>query len=158
MGPGSYWVHTGILQKGLCEAAFTAGGTSLGREPLVVGPSGATAPLTLTLRDDCASLQLSLSADAVMSVAGEEPFYTVYVVPDFDFTVDVTPVTLRASSGVAFTVAGLTPGSHHVYTFTAPVDFEYRNPNAVSALPIRGQAVTLSPGATENLVVEVPGH
>jgi len=158
MGPGTYWVHTGILQKGLCEASFTAGGTSLAREPLVVGPSGATAPLTLSLRDDCASLQLSLPANAALSTAGEEPFYTVYVVPDFDFTVDVTPVTLRASSGGTFTVAGLTPGSYHVYTFAGPVDFEYRNPTALSSLPVPGQAVTLSPGATENLVVEVPAQ
>lgn len=158
MGPGSYWVHTSITQGGLCEASFTAGGASLAREPLLVGSSGATAPMTLTLRDDCASLKLSLPANAAVSVAGEEPFYTAYVVPDFDSTVDVTPVTLRPSSGGSFTLQGLTPGNYHVYTFAAPVDLEYRNAAALAALPAPGQAVSLAPGVAANLVVEVPAN
>ena len=156
MGPGAYWVHTGIAQKSLCEASFTSGGASLAREPLLVGASGATAPLTLTLRDDCATLRLALPGNVAASVAGEEPSYTVYVVPDFDSTVDVTPVTLRMSSGGTFNVEGLTPGGYHVYTFESQVDLEYRNAAAMAALPNLGQAVTLSPGATSDLVVEVP--
>ena len=54
--PGSYWVHTSISPRGLCEASFAAGGASLAREPLVLGVTGATAPLVLALRDDCARL------------------------------------------------------------------------------------------------------
>ena len=64
IGPGSYWVHTNIPQKTLCEASFTAGAASLAREPLVIALSGATAPLTLTLREDCASLKISLPQNA----------------------------------------------------------------------------------------------
>ena len=65
--PGSYWAHTAIAQKSLCEASFTAGGASLAREPLVVGIAGASATLSLALRDDCASLTLSLPS----AVAGQ---------------------------------------------------------------------------------------
>ena len=54
-------------------------------------PSGATPPLTLTLRDDCASLWVTLPSTAETPEAGEEPSYTVYVVPDFDSTAEVTP-------------------------------------------------------------------
>jgi hypothetical protein len=89
---------------------------------------------------------------------GEEPFYTVYVVPDFDSTADVEPLTLRASTGGALTLENLTPGSYHVYVFDAPVRLEYRNPSALAALPNPGQTVTLSPGVTSNLVLEVPGR
>ena len=56
--PGAYWVHTHIDQKGLCEESFTAGGANLAREPVIIGLSGSIAPMTLTLRDDCASLTL----------------------------------------------------------------------------------------------------
>ena len=158
MGPGSYWVHTSIPQKTVCEGSFTAGGASLAREPLVLGLTGVTAPLTLTLRDDCANLKVSLPPDADVSAAGDEPYYTIFVVPDFDSTTDITPVVLRPSSGGSMTLGGLTPGSYHVYAFATPVELEYRNPEALATLPHPGQAVTLSPGASSTLVVEVPEH
>ncbi len=158
MGPGTYWVHTTIPQKGVCEGSFTAGGSSLAREPLVISPSGATPPLTLTLRDDCSSLWLTLPPTATTPEAGEEPSYTVYVVPNFDSTADVTPITLRPSSGGMFALGGLTPGPYKVYAFASPVEFEYRNPETLAALPHPGQTITLEPNATAHLEVEVQGH
>jgi hypothetical protein len=154
MAPGTYWVRTAIPQKGVCEGSFTAGGASLAREPLVISPSGATPPLTLTLRDDCASLWLTLPPTVGTPEAGEEPSYTVYVVPDFDSTADIAPVTLRPSSGGMFALGGLTPGPYRVYAFPAPVEFEYRNPEALAALP--SQTVTLEPNATSRVEVEAP--
>jgi hypothetical protein len=154
--PGSYWVHTHIGQKGLCEASFTSGGANLAREPVTIGHAGPTVPMELVLRDDCAQLQLSLPASLSAMAAGVEPFYTVYAVPDFDSTVDVQPVTLRPSTGGAATLESLTPGSYHVYTFAGPMLLAYRNLAVLAALP--GQAVTLSPGATSGLVLEAPEH
>ena len=158
IGPGSYWVHTSIPERTLCEASFTAGGASLAREPLVLSLSGASAPLTLTLRDDCASLKISLPPTASVQPTGDEPNYTIYVVPDFDSTTDITPVVLRPSSGGTYILSGLTPGSYHVYTFSSPVQLEYRNPEAMHAFAGRGQAITLDPGGSSSLVVEVPEH
>jgi hypothetical protein len=154
--PGSYWAHSAIAQKSLCEASFTAGGASLAREPLVVGIAGASATLSLALRDDCASLTLSLPSAVAGNVAGVEKFYTVYAVPDFDSTSDVVPQTLRPSTGGKVTLTGLTPGPYHVYAFDRPVALEYRNPAALTGLANVGQTVTLSPGANTDLVVGVP--
>jgi hypothetical protein len=151
--PGRYWVHTAIGPKTVCEGSFTAGGASLAREPLVLTGAGTTAPLVLTLRDDCAGLTLSLPG-SVGVAAGEEPFYTIYLIPDFDSTDDVVPQTLRASTGGRVKLEGLTPGNYHVYTFDRPVALEYRNPNVLASL--QGQAVTLAPGADAELVVEAP--
>jgi len=154
--PGAYWVHTHV-QKGFCEASFTAGGANLAHEPVIIGLSGSTAPMELTVRDDCARLTLSLPQNLSTSAPGEEPFYTVYVVPDFDSTADVEPVTLRPSTGGSVTLEDLAPGSYRVYMFNAPVRLEFRNPTALAALPNPGQAITLSPGVTGDLVLEAPG-
>ncbi len=156
--PGSYWVHTHVVQKGWCVGTFTAGGVDLAREPVVVTPSGVTAPMELTVRDDCAKLTLSLPPALAAITIGEERYYTVYAVPDFDSTVDVEPVTLRPTSGATMTIEGLTPGSYHVYAFTSPVALEYRNRQALAGLPIQGQAIELSAGATTSHVLEEPPH
>ena len=81
-----------------------------GREPVTIGLSGSAATMELTMRDDCASLQLSLPESMDSITAGEEPFFTVYAVPDFDSTSEVQPETLRASTGGSVTLSGLTPG------------------------------------------------
>jgi hypothetical protein len=154
--PGPYWVHTHIDQKGLCEESFTAGGTNLAREPVILGLSGSIAPMTLTLRDDCANLTLSLPQALMAQAPGDEHFYTVYVVPDFDSTVDVEPSTLRPSSGGTVTLENLAPGGYRIYTFAATARLEYHNPAVLAALPNPGQAVSLSPGTTTNLVLEAP--
>jgi hypothetical protein len=112
--------------------------------------------LNLALRDDCATLNLSLPPAVASLTAGEEPFYTVFVVPDFDSTVDVVPQTLRPSTGAKITLSGLTPGNYHVYTFNRPAALEYRNPSALAGLS--GQTVTLSPGSTSDLTLEVARH
>ena len=154
--PGRYWVHTVVGDPKLCEDSFTAGGANLGREPLVVGRGGSTAPLTLTLRDDCASLELTLPASAAGMSPGDEPEYTVYIVPDFDSTTGAQTRTFRASTMAEFVFNGLTPGSYHVYTFAAPVELEYQDRDALGAL--HGQGVTIEPGGTGKLELEVPAQ
>ena len=89
------------------------------------------------------------------SGTGEEPFYTVYVVPDFDSTEDVIPQTLRSSSGGTATLEGLTPGSYHVYIFDKPVALAYHDRATMDTLPNAGQAIYLAPLANANLVLEV---
>jgi hypothetical protein len=151
--PGAYWVHTAISTQTWCEASFTAGGASLAKEQLVLNSAGSTASLVLTLRDDCAGLTLAMPG-SVGVAAGEEPFYTVYVVPDFDSTEDVVPQTLRPSTGGRIKLAGLTPGNYHVYTFTRPTALAYRDHAVLASLP--SQAVTLAPGSDAELTLEAP--
>jgi hypothetical protein len=154
--PGPYWVHSHIGQKGLCEDSLTGGGANLAREPVILGLNGSVSPMTLTVRDDCAGLTLSLPQSLMTTAPGDEPFYTVYVVPDFDSTGDVVPVTLRPSTGGSATLEDLTPGSYRVYIFNATARLEYRDRSVLTALPNPGQAVTLSAGTTSKPVLEAP--
>ena len=157
-GPGANWIHTQVNDRSLCLGSFSAAGVNLAREQLVMGPSATAPPMELTLRDDCATLALTLPPALAAFVPGEEPFFTVYVVPDFDTTEDLPPMTMHPSSGPTLSLDGLTPGSYHVYAFSTPVRLEYRNPNAMAALSNPGQQITLSAGATSNMVLEVPEH
>ncbi len=155
IAPGSYWVHTNLADKRVCEGSLAAGGTNLAREPLILGLSGPAAPLTLNLRDDCAQLTLTLPAVAAGMGVGEERFYTVYAIPDFDSTTDVTPVTLRFSTGASMTLNGLTPGRYRVYIFDKPVALAYHNRAALDAIP-NPQTIDLAPSQTSSLVLEIP--
>jgi hypothetical protein len=153
---GIHWISTEVNDRSLCVDSFSAGGINLAREPLNVALGASPPPMELTLRDDCAKLALTLPPALSEFLPGDEPFYTVYVVPDFDTTTDIPPVNMHASSGPTLTMEGLTPGNYHVYIFDRPVRLEYRNPEAIAALPKPGQAVTLTAGTTTNLMLEVP--
>jgi hypothetical protein len=155
---GPHWISTQVNDRGLCVDSFTAGGINPAREPLNVALGSSPPPMELTLRDDCAKLTLELPPQLSAFLPGDEPFYTVYVVPDFDTTADIPPMNMHPSSGATLTVDGLTPGSYHVYTFDRPVRLEYRNLAVLAALPTPGQAVTLSAGTTSSLMLEVPGR
>ena len=155
-GPGPHWISVQLNDRSLCEDSFSAGDVNLAREPLNVPLGASPPPMELTLHDDCAKLALTLPPMLAVFLPGDETFYTVYVVPDFDTTADIPPMTVHPSSGATLIVDGLTPGSYHVYTFDHPVRLEYRNPAVLAALPTPGQQVTLSPGATANLMLEIP--
>jgi hypothetical protein len=154
--PYSYWVHTQIYDRKQCAGGFSGSGSNLGKEPLQLSLTGSATPMELTLRHDCAQLTLNLPALALANQPGIVLKYTVYIVPDFDSTEDVRPQTIDPSSRSSQTVEGLTPGNYHVYTFTMPVELEYKNPDVLGQL--HGQPVTLAPNATASLVLEVAEH
>jgi hypothetical protein len=156
--PGSYWLSAYLPRKGLCAGPFTAGSFNLAHEPLALSLATSPPPMEFTLRDDCASLALSLPATQSTFLPGDEPFFTVYVVPDFDTVQDIPPMTMHPSSGPTLNLDSLSPGDYHVFTFASPTHLEYRNPAALAELPNAGQQVTLSSGAPASLVLEVPEH
>jgi hypothetical protein len=156
--PGSYWLSVNLQRKGVCAGTFNAGSFNLAREPLAVSLAAAPPPMELTLSDDCGTLALTLPPALATFLPGEEPFFTVYVVPDFDTVQDLPPMTVHPSSGPTLTLDGLAPGSYHIYMFDSPVHLEYRNPAVLSALPNPGQQVTVTAGTTTSLVLEAPEH
>jgi hypothetical protein len=155
-GPGTYWVHTSIGDPRVCEASLMAGGTNLAREPLVLGPDRPAEPLRLNLRDDCATLTLTLPDSASAEASAEEQRYEIYVVPEFDSTTDVNPQTLAVERGAAVTLRGLTPGRYRVYAFSKPTGLAYHDQDALAALPNPPQEIDLEPGAKASLMLEVP--
>ena len=108
--PGAYWLSVNLARKGVCVGALGAGGVNLAREPLAISLASAPPTLDLTLRDDCGTLALNLPPALATFLPGDEPFYTVYIVPEFDTVQDIPPLTIHPSSGQTLTVDGLTRG------------------------------------------------
>lgn len=156
--PGSYWINAYVNRKGLCAGSLGGGSFNLAREPLVLSLAAAPPPLELTLRDDCGTLALNLPPALASFLPGEEPYYNVYVVPDFDTVQQIPPMTMHPSSGATLALDSLTPGSYHVYVFDSPVHLEYRNAAAMAALSSPGQQVTVPAGTTTSLTLEAPVH
>ena len=155
-GAGEFWIKVQVSATTMCVDSLNAGETNLARVPLHMNPTANPTTLDLTLRDDCATLILDLPLALEAYPQGEEPFYNVYVVPEFDTAADIAPLSVHPSASSPLTLQGLTPGNYRIFVMNAPSHLEYRNPAALASLPSHGQEVMLSPGATSHLVLEVP--
>jgi len=80
----------------------------------------------------------------------------VYVVPEFDSVEDISMLTADPSDSPNLTVEDMTPGPYHVFVFLTQQSLEYQNPAAMQRIADKGQRVTLAPGVTTNLVLEIP--
>jgi len=147
--PGKYWVLTYANQGYV--ASIAAGGADLSREPLVVGPGGTSAPINIVLRNDTATLSVRLK-DATATTADDSPRAFVYLFPQFDLT-SVVPESgplLQASQ-----ISNLQPGTYRVIALDQAFDMEYRNPKAWDPYAGKGQTITLEPGGTTNVDLDV---
>ncbi len=158
VAPGSYWIHGSANRSGICLGAVTAGGVNLAQTPWVAGAQGTGPAIEVVLRTDCARLTLELPATLTADLPGEEPVLFLYLVPEFDSVQPVRQTTAVPSSGATVSLEDLTPGNYRVYVFDTPKSLEYRNPAAMDRLSAKGQPVTLSPGGSANLILEIPAR
>jgi hypothetical protein len=156
--PGAYWISASANGAGTCLGAVTAGGTNLGYSPWIVGTLGTGAAIEAVVRTDCAKLTLQLPAGILAEFSGEQPTLSVYVVPEFESVQQINAILIPPSSGAPGPVENLTPGAYRVFVFDSPRELEYRNPAAMERLAGQGQQVTLPPGGSANLVLEIPSR
>jgi hypothetical protein len=154
--PGAYWVHGTANASGTCLGAVTAGGENVAHTPWIVGTGGTGQPIEVVLRTDCAKLNMQLSATVLGERPGEMPVLFVYVVPEFDSVEDISMLTADPSDSPNLTVEDMTPGPYRVFVFLTQQSLEYQNPAAMQRIADKGQRVTLAPGVTTNLVLEIP--
>lgn len=139
--PGRYWVNVQPYQG--YAASIQSGGSDLARNPLVVGPGGSSAPIDIVLRNDFATLSAHLKNNG-SSTDGNIRAY-LYLIPHFETSSSV-PEGMPFSK--AIDVSKLQPGSYQVIAFDQMIDLEYHNPSAMEGYAGKGQTVTLDPGGT----------
>ena len=127
-------------------AAVSAAGTDLLQEPLIVG-SGAVSPIDLTVRDDSATLTLSVSnGDAPVP---ERCF--VMLVP----TAGTSQVTeIPPATDTPRTLPSLAPGRYRLFAFRYPnFALPYRDPEAMHRYDGQGISITLAAGQAQTVTV-----
>jgi len=146
--PGKYWVQTYTNQGYV--ASITSGGTDLARDPLVVGPGGASAPIEIVLRNDMATLAVRLKNTSQPDM--QSPLGFLYLVPQFDTSSVVQQGVPLQQTG---NIPNLQPGIYRVFALDRPRELEYRNPKAMEAYTDEGQTITLEPNGTLNIDLDV---
>ena len=153
--PGRYWIGGSVNRAGTCLGPITSGGQNLAHTSWTAGPSGTGEEIDVVVRTDCAKLMLQLPSRFASGLPGEDPGFFFYVIPAFDSSGDLIQGHLQASGIANVYLDDMTPGTYRVFTFASPHTIEFQNPAATDRLG-QGQEVTLEPGGSATLVVEVP--
>lgn len=157
VSPGLYWVEaspgTGYV------SSITSGDKDLAREPLTVGPGGASAPIEITLRNDYGSIAVRAVSTGQPSAApganggaalGEQQQVYVYAIPLFATSSSWIPTTsfplYGIQSGRQFTIHQLPPGKYCVVAFDAPQEIAFHTPEDWAKYADEGQTVTVQAG------------
>ncbi len=145
--PGPYTVAA--QSNGLnCIDSISSGSVDLMHEPLVIAEGSPPAPLQVTLRNDCASLNVTVQFQ------DHAPGGSLLLVSD---SPAFEPKTgwIQGNSASNFSFSGLTPGAYHLYAVSNLNGIEYTNPDALRGLD--GQEITLAPNQQATATVTVAG-
>ena len=128
----------------MCVDSASYGGTDLLRNPLVVESGAAAQPLVINLRNDCATLSVTVhlpdgAPPSSVLLTSSSPIFQ--------------PQTFQTQTEGSLTVSNLSPGSYRVYALTDVSNLEYTNPNAMRG--ISGQDVDLQAGQKASITLEL---
>jgi hypothetical protein len=149
---GKYRLDVQTYGRECVESAWY-GSVDLLRDYLIVSSDGGSQPVTINLRDDCATLTAKVRpGEHAPATTG-----AVLVVPSSSFVAPkVLPIATQLPpglSGVSLSATVLSPGSYQVYAFTNLDGLEYANPEVLRGYP--SQSVTLEPGQKAEVAVEL---
>lgn len=168
---GTYWVR--VHSSRGYPASIRSGNLDLQHQPLIVGAGGGASPIEITMRDDVAEisgtvagLTASPATAAQTSSIGEARGWTsyaplgsqaaahIYCVPLADSSGQFTDIWVNPDGGFAY--PALAPGAYRLLAFDhEPLDFEYRNPEAVQAYDSKGTVVRLLAGQKERVQLQL---
>ncbi len=161
--PGRYWLRLNT-SRGYVAAA-SMGGLDLLHQPFVVG-AGSSTPIEVTMRDDGAEVEGTVSGIAVEAPPANgtttvrlwTPPAWIYCVPLSDSPGQFQQLGVSPSDG-KFSSQSMAPGTYRVMAFKSrQPNIPFRDAEAMRAYDSKGQVVHLSPGekATVQLQI-VPG-
>lgn len=162
--PGRYWVHV-RSSRGYVQS-MTSGNRDLLHEPLVISFAAHT-PMEITMRDDSAKIEglvkqiatgdgnrERLPGNSSESSGEQPPSAYVLCIPLPDGTGQFQEST--ASRDGTILGMAMAPGSYRVLAFEhRHQNFAYRDPQLMRAYESLGQVVTLAPGQTQHVELQL---
>jgi hypothetical protein len=143
--PGTYGVE--INPNGMLYAeSATSGPTNLLESDLSVPPGGSPQPIEITLRDDGASLTGSVSMDNRPVTATVLAFSEHSAIP---------PIIQPTDSNGSIQLPFLAPGEYKILAVDRIEQLEYRNPEVMSKYLVRASEITLFPGRSAKIELEL---
>jgi hypothetical protein len=137
--PGTYHAAVNVFGPA-CLGTISSGPADLGSQDLTVSAGSAPQPITVTLRNDCATLS------GVVHTDGPKAPVKVLVIPESGAA---EPKIIGTAPEAQFSIKGFTPGDYRVYAFSTLDGLEYTNPEALRDFD--AQAITLSPDQTTSV-------
>ena len=154
--PGRYWVQTFTFQGYV--SSISSGGVDLAREPLVIGPGGATAPIEIDLSNNGGQISgtIDLSSQPGSTPGsgdGQTSLIFAYAIPLFPSSSQMSMTFTQDSGRLMF--SNLAPGTYRVIALDQPEEIDLDDPAAMARWSTHGQTVTVEPGATASVQLDV---
>jgi hypothetical protein len=154
IAPGRYWVHAGVAQD-VYVSSMTSGSIDLSREPLAVGTGSTVSPIQVTLRNDVGKLECTVASTSA-GAESSSAWHGAAVVYAFPLS-GGQPVSQGTELGgqAQTTFENLPPGDYRVAAFDHAQVIDMDDPQGLAKLMALGQSVTVSPGSTATVQLEV---
>lgn len=155
LAPGRYWLR---IQTGYgYVASATMGGLDVLHQPVAIG-LGSTVPIEVTVRDDSAEIEGTITGITSTATVGSTPVVGpsahVYCVPLPDSPGQFFEV--GAASDGKFDFQSAAPGAYRILAFkNRQPNLPYRDPEAMQAYDAKGQTVRLSPGQKATVQLQI---
>jgi hypothetical protein len=155
--PGRYWVEAQAFPPTYINS-ITSGGTDLGSNPLAIIPGSDSPPIEVTLRNDAGTITGQIagqtaSATGAPSTSGEVPRVWIYAIPLFSTAGNLPEGSMQ--SGGQFTIPDVAPGSYRVVACDAAQEIDFHSTEGLAAWAGKGQTVTVDPGGTASVELEI---
>jgi hypothetical protein len=129
--PGNYKVVVQAFGTE-CVESVSAGNIDLMHNDLLISPGSQPPPITISLRNDCATITGTVHSENQNALA------FILLVPD---SAPAEPKLFPTQVNQNFVFAGLSPGTYRVWAFSNVTGLEYANPDALRDYP--GQQLNL---------------
>jgi hypothetical protein len=157
--PGRYWVEANSWNE-TYVSSVSSGGVDLATNPLTISPDSSNAPIEVVLRNDVGTINVQINgqasgesgADAGSSV-GEVPHIYIYAIPLYATASSNIQPNLGANG--QFQIPNLPPGSYRVVACDSDQELEFHTAEGLAAWAGKGQVVTVEPGGTASVQVDV---